>query len=254
MNTNIVTLRDSLLRWSGKVAKFMEKRPVLGNSILCFHLWVAGDLLAQSYEHKNEPFNYSRTLQSASFGVFTGSLYAIWYPFLDRQCVAWNVASRFPTSAWTVPMAKVAADELLMDPPVISMFFAYMDFCQNNWTLDTERAKAKIVNELPRAWVTSLVAWPVVLLATFRFVPIYAQSAVVNACAIVWDGFLSHRNALANKQGAATATQLLSSEEGTEPPTLTPEKSSTRRLSVHVAPSVNQGSQEQTALRSPKEE
>ena len=55
------------------------------------------------------------------------------------------------------------------------------------------------MRELPGAWVTSLMTWPAVLLATFRFVPVYAQPAMMNVFAILWDGFLSHRNAVATE-------------------------------------------------------
>ena len=39
------------------------------------------------------------------------------------------------------------------------------------------------------------MGWPLVLLINFRYVPVFAQSAVVNACCVVWNGFLSYRNA-----------------------------------------------------------
>jgi hypothetical protein len=144
--------------------------------------------------------NRDKVKQAASYGgLVTGPIYALWYPWLDRQCVAWKVGRRF-ASAWAEPVVKVAADEFIMDPPTIAMFFAYMEFCQNNMVFDYERTRQKIVRELPVAWVASLMAWPAVLLATFRWIPVYAQPAVVNLCAIVWDGFLSHRNALANRK------------------------------------------------------
>ena len=248
MNIATLTVREAVLRWSGKVATFMEKRPVLANSILCFNLWVAGDLLAQSYEHENKPLDYRRTFQAASYGGgFTGPLYALWFPFLERQCIAWKVASRFQSS-WAVPMVKVAADEIIMDPPAIAMFFTYMEFCQNNMTFDYEQTKSKIVSELPGAWATSLVAWPAVLLATFRFVPLYGQSIVVNMFAIVWDGFLSHRNAVANQRVAA---QVASEEEAS---TVKLRKRSTHRLSVQLTRSVTKGSEEKRALQASKEE
>jgi hypothetical protein len=179
----------------------MEERPVLSNSVICLNLWVAGDLLAQSYEHTDtQKIQYTRTVQVATYGAFvTGPIYALWYPFLDRQCVSWQLAKRWSGNAWAVPVFKVAVDELLMDPPTIAMFFTYMEWCQNNMVFDYDRTRTKIIRELPVAWMTSLVAWPAVLLATFRWVPVYAQPVVVNVCAIVWDGFLSHRNALASQ-------------------------------------------------------
>jgi len=249
------TLRETLRRKGGELATFMDKRPVLANSILGFNLWVAGDLLAQSYEHENEPLNYKRTLQAASYGgFFTGPLYALWFPFLDRQCVAWKIASRF-TSGWAVPMVKVAADEIVMDPPSIVMFFTYMEFWHNQGKFDYQATKSKIISEFPRAWATSLVVWPAILLVTFRYVPLFAQSVVVNVCAIVWDGFLSHRNALADQQ------MLLSAQHGAAATVANDnddavglQKRGTHRLSVQLAPSVTKASEEKMAWQASKDD
>ena len=189
------------LRGAGRqIADTMQKRPILSNSILCLKLWVVGDLLAQTYERDpdQEGYNLLRTCQAAGYGaVVTGPVYATWYPFLDRKCTAWNLAKR---GVWAVPVVKVVIDEFVMDPPAISLFFAYMTWCQNDMKFDWEETREKLKSELPRAWVTSLVVWPVVLLGTFRFVPTYLQTVVVNVCAIVWDGFLSHRNAASSKE------------------------------------------------------
>lgn len=200
-------LGKTLQQWGAPVARVMEERPVLTNSILCFHLWVAGDLLAQSYEYRGKPWDYTRTLQAASYGgMVSGPLYALWYPWLDRQVVAYQITARwFRNSPWADPMVKVAADEILMDPPTIALFFGYMDYCQHDMTWDADRVRHKVVMELPGAWVTSLLTWPAVLLATFRWVPLYAQPAIVNLCAILWDGFLSHRNAVATYEAQAAA-------------------------------------------------
>lgn len=196
----INTILFNSLRDAGRrLARTMEERPILSNSIVCLKLWVAGDLLAQSYEHDPEhKYNLKRTCQVAAYGaVVSGPLYAAWYPYLDRKCIGWNLAKY---GVWSVPIAKVVIDEFIMDPPTISMFFAYMTWCQNDMIFNWELTKQKIKAELPRAWVTSLVTWPAVLVVTFRFVPTHFQTAVVNTCAVVWDGFLSHRNAVATGQ------------------------------------------------------
>ena len=201
---------DSLRGTGRQIGKTMKQRPVLSNSILCFQLWVAGDLLAQWYEHdpnQEHEYNLLRTSQAAGYGALvTGPVYATWYPFLDRKCHAWKLAQH---GVWAVPIAKVVIDELVMDPPFISLFFTYMTWCQNDMKLDWELTQQKLKSELPRAWVASLAVWPVVLLGTFRFVPTHFQTAVVNVCAIFWDGFLSHRNAASSRQPKKEPQQLM---------------------------------------------
>jgi len=220
-----------------------EHHPIVTNSVLTFHLWLAGDILAQYSEHHNEvkrlqedqcrnnkgdiidknkndnssctlgqqkslektkhststsisttfTIDYTRTIRCASYGAFvTGPILAVWYPFLDRACIFYNISSRY--GVWGAPIVKVIADEFIMDPPFISIFFAYMNICEGG-TLMT--FKNKLQSEFLTTWFTSLMVWPVILLGTFRYLPVYATAPVVNACSVVWDAFLSHRNALA---------------------------------------------------------
>jgi protein Mpv17 len=82
-------------------------------------------------------------------------------------------------------------DEFVMDPPQIAVFFGYMTACEGGTYPDFRQ---KMKQEFWNTWLTSLAVWPIVLLGTFRFLPLYAQAPVINACAIVWDGFLSYRN------------------------------------------------------------
>mmetsp|Transcript_9306 Transcript_9306/g.13819 ORF Transcript_9306/g.13819 Transcript_9306/m.13819 type:complete len:246 (+) Transcript_9306:265-1002(+) len=202
----------------GKIKFWMEHHPIASNSFLCLNLWVAGDVLAQYSEHKlsedrtkaeKQPvqdannanagekktvdIDYTRTIQCASYGaVVTGPLLAVWYPYLDRLCLKYNIATKY--GLWGAPIAKVLADEFLMDPPCLCLFYGYMNVCEGG-TIETY--KTKLRSEFLISWATSLAVWPFVLLGTFRFLPVYAQAPLINVCCIVWDGFLSHRNAVA---------------------------------------------------------
>jgi protein Mpv17 len=136
--------------------------------------------------------NYVRTVQCASYGaIITGPLLAVWYPFLEKLCVRYSVAARY--GVWGAPILKVMADELLMDPPTLALFYGYMNLCEGG-TLQS--FQQKLQSEFWPSWMTSLAVWPVILLGTFRYLPIYIHAPVINVCCIVWDGFLSHRNFL----------------------------------------------------------
>eukprot|EP00978_Attheya_sp_CCMP212_P011124 scaffold27210_cov31-Attheya_sp.AAC.5 len=205
----------------------MEHHPIASNSLLCFNLWIAGDVLAQYSEHRmlqdqqknnngNETAkvtqdshdsataftgNYSarRTAECASYGAFfTGPLIATgtWYPYMEKLCARYQlVTARY--GIWAALAAKVLANEFLMDPPTLVAFYGYMNICEGGkW----ESFQQKLHQEFLRSWLTSLAVWPVVLLGTFRYLPVYAQAPLINACCIVWDGFLSHRNAAARLQ------------------------------------------------------
>jgi protein Mpv17 len=204
-------VRAQSSRFLNQVKTWMEDHPIASNSLLCFHLWIAGDCLAQYSEHplvqqrttKDEEdndhptfhssYDFQRTAQCASYGaVVTGPLLATWYPYLDTLCKRANLTARY--GLWAAPIAKVLADEFLMDPPCLVAFYGYMNICEGG---NRETLEHKLKEEFWRSWFTSLAVWPVVLLGTFRYLPLYAQAPLINACCILWDGFLSHRNAVA---------------------------------------------------------
>jgi hypothetical protein len=129
--------------------------------------------------------------------IVTGPLLAVWYPYLDRMCIKYKVAARYGIGLWGPPIVKVLADEFLMEPPCLLLFFGYMNACEGG---DLTTLKGKLETQFVASWLTSLTVWPVILLGTFRFLPVYAQAPLINVCCIAWDGFLSHRNALAKHQ------------------------------------------------------
>ncbi|KAG7343071.1 Mpv17 / PMP22 family protein [Nitzschia inconspicua] len=221
-------MRSFAKRLLHRAQHLMEHRPITSNSILCFSLWVAGDSLAQYSEykmakdktestrcdHRHESFSLDkldliRTGQCASYGAFvTGPLIAIWYPLLEKFSKKANPLEKY--KVWGGPVFKVLLDQFLMDPPTIVAFFGYMNICEGG---NMETFQRKIKNEFLTSWLASMAFWPVVLLGTFRFLPIYAQAPLINACAIVWDAFLSNRNAAARVK----QTQLSDSKNGENP-------------------------------------
>jgi len=125
-----------------------------------------------------------------------GPILALWYPYLDRVCNRYKLARM--GGPWVAPIAKVAADEFLMAPPTLVLFFGCMTACEGG--AFEEDSVHKVRTQFFPSWYTSLAVWSVVLLETFRFLPVPVQTPFINACCIVWEGFLSHRNALAKQQ------------------------------------------------------
>jgi hypothetical protein len=143
----------------------------------------------------------------------TGPLLAVWHPFLDHMCHRYKIPLRY--WVWGAPIFKVVADEFLMDPPFISMFFAYMNICEGSTMYTFQN---KLWSEFLTTWLTSLATWPPIMLLTFRYLPVYATAPVVNAVSVAWDGFLSHRNALSREVTLAAA---IAGSSTTEDPTTT---------------------------------
>ena len=151
-----------------------------------------------------------RVVMSAGYGAFIyGPILAVWYPYLDRMCKTYKIAARF--GLWGAPIAKVVADELIMSPPCIALFFGYMNTMEGG---DGTTYKNKLQGEFFGSWLASITFWPPISLATFRFLPVYAQAPVINAVCIIWDAFLSHRNAVANiNEQQAQAQQQTTKDE-----------------------------------------
>lgn len=226
--------------------------PVISNSILCLGLWTAGDLVAQYSEHEplqqqkdNESasspstpattttqstaiklwnkVDWTRTAQCAAYGaVVTGPFLAVWYPYLERVCIRYQIAARY--GIWGPPVAKVFAENVIVDPPSMALYFGYMTVCENAKDGDDgvpsssiqSSFQHKIKTQLLPCWMTGLTFWPPVLLASFRFLPVYAQAPFINVCFLFWDGFLSHRNSL-SKHHDQQAQEVRREDSGRNP-------------------------------------
>jgi hypothetical protein len=198
----------------------MEHYPVVSNSVLCLNLFVAGDLCAQYSEYKylhnhdddnegnaddnsaesshtgTDRWNVQRTAQCAAYGAaVTGPLLATWYPFIEKVCIKYSVTARY--GSWGAPILKVLADEFILEPPCLFAFFFWMNLCEGG---DRKSLQDQLQTQFLPSWMASLAVWPMVLLGTFRFAPVYAQAPIISACNIVWDGFLSYRNTLSSAE------------------------------------------------------
>jgi protein Mpv17 len=188
---------------TSRLKHFMENSPILSNSLLCLKLFIAGDLCAQYSENRYlqdgdgsawDLLDTKRTAQCAVYGAtVTGPILATWYPFMEQVCIKYKVAARY--GPWGAPILKVLADEFLMDPPCLVSFFFWMNLCEGG---DMATLQNKLQTQFLPSWMASLAVWPVVLLGTFRFAPLYAQAPIISIFCIGWDGFLSYRNTLSN--------------------------------------------------------
>jgi len=259
-----------------RLNRSMEKYPILSNSVLCLNLFIAGDLCAQYSEHRylqddqrpekreedgqitttttntttttttvftNTPpaggWDLQRVAQCAFYGAtVTGPILALWYPFMEQLCVRYNITSRY-YGPWAAPIVKVLADEFVLDPPCLVSFFVWMNLCEGG---DMTSLQNKLQTQFFPSWTASLAVWPIVLLGTFRFAPVYAQAPIISVCCIGWDGYLSYRNTLSttttmkhrtNDQDKRTDAGLQTNDDRTE--VLSSKKTTTPVFSCTVA-------------------
>mmetsp|Transcript_10682 Transcript_10682/g.25484 ORF Transcript_10682/g.25484 Transcript_10682/m.25484 type:complete len:245 (-) Transcript_10682:340-1074(-) len=211
-----------------RLQRAMEHHPILTNSVICLGLWVTGDGLAQvseihynsssssnssrgssSKRHDNNDnndhvddssflsysmsrYDWYRTVKCASYGaLISGPVLAAWYPWLDRL---FTTKYKLNPNGWAQAVAKVAADEIIMEPPTLFVFYGYMNVFEGGTMTSFWQ---KLDQEFITSWVTSITYWPPVSLLSFRFLPVYWQAPIINLCCIIWDGYLSHRNTAA---------------------------------------------------------
>ena len=186
---------------TNQIKQWFNTHPVAANSMLCLKIWIAGDLLAQYSEKQTQAFEWDkeRTLKCASFGaIVSGPLLAKWYPMLDRKARKYELAKRW--GVWATPLFKVAADQFVLDPIGIGVYFGYMHVFENHGSIDVPQLQSTFKSQFVPTWIVSCLTWPLVTLGTFRYLPVYAHAPVVNLSCIVWDGYLSHVNAKKNNE------------------------------------------------------
>lgn len=196
--------RVSAMAFFRNARRIASSDPVLSNCVFCLGTWTLGDVAAQRFEHRAdaraEPFelDLARTLRLASFGVLVnGPVLAKWYPLLDRfaeRALADPRATFWTTSLpprWRAPVVKVAIETACFDLFFLATFYVYVDALEGG---DSETCRRKLETKLLPSFATGLAVWPATQLANFRFVPTLYQPYVVNVVAVVWDGYLSHKN------------------------------------------------------------
>jgi protein Mpv17 len=93
----------------------------------------------------------------------------------------------FGSSAASVA-AKIAVDQLTMEPFLISCFFITRGAFEGKNATDIQQ---KIKSDLPSTWLTAAMIWPAAQVATFTVVPLKWQLLYVNGVSLCWNTFMS---------------------------------------------------------------
>jgi Mpv17 / PMP22 family len=192
----------------GHIGNAIRSKPILRDSLACMCLSGIGDVLAQRFElfqHRTdakqmtasgkpmsdyELLDFRRASSLASFGLLiAGPLYSHWFPFLDGLCSSWPLAKY---GVWAAPTLKMLLEMTFLEPVILSVFFGYMNVAEGG-TLETYKHKMR--EEFVLTYTASLAVWPPVMVLSFRFIPVAAQTVCMSLAEIFFDAFLSYRNA-----------------------------------------------------------
>ncbi|PIK33335.1 hypothetical protein BSL78_29852 [Apostichopus japonicus] len=130
-----------------------------------------GDVLAQQLVEKKglDGHNYARTARQSVFGViFVGPVVITWYKLLERI---------YKGRGKLAPLCKVATDQALFAPFIVSCFISYVAF-GNGRTVPEVKSQLKAV-------------FPPVQLFNFYILPLYYRPVVINIVSVFWNTYLS---------------------------------------------------------------
>ncbi|XP_071855090.1 mitochondrial inner membrane protein Mpv17-like [Apostichopus japonicus] len=141
-----------------------------------------GDVLAQQLVEKKglDGHNYARTARQSFFGViFVGPVVITWYKLLERI---------YKGSGKLAPLCKVATDQALFAPFIVSCFISYVAFGNGRTVPEVKsQLKADFVPTLLNAYMV----FPPVQLFNFYILPLYYRPVVINIVSVFWNTYLS---------------------------------------------------------------
>jgi len=165
--------------WKG-YETFLDEQPLLAKALTSLVGFCIGDILAQKFIQKTDPFDWFRLFRLASFGfLIHGTTSHYFYGFLDRKIPG--------TDAKTV-FTKVFIDQVMWNPIFGVMFFGYVAMLEAKgfaYVVD------KVQNELLTQVFGSWKVWPLAHTINFRFIPSSQRVLYINTIQIGYNCFLS---------------------------------------------------------------
>ena len=160
--------------------KQLEEKPLLIKALTSMVGFLLGDVLAQVFIQKNDPFDFARLFRLASFGFLVHGTTSHWfYGMLD---------GKLPGTSAKVVFTKVFIDQVLWNPIFGVMFFSYVALLEAKGIAYVVN---KTKNELLTAVTGSWKVWPLAHAINFRFIPSSQRVLYINTIQIGYNCFLS---------------------------------------------------------------
>jgi len=160
--------------------ELLETKPLLMKALTSLVGFALGDILAQLFIQKNDPFDFFRLFRLASFGFLVHGTTSHWfYGLLD---------GKIPGKTAKAVFSKVFIDQVLWNPCFGVMFFSYVALLEAKgigYVVD------KVQNELLTSVMGSWKVWPLAHAINFRFIPSAQRVLYINTIQIGYNCFLS---------------------------------------------------------------
>jgi len=160
--------------------ELLDEKPLLMKALTSFTGFLLGDILAQVFIQKTNPFDWLRLFRLASFGFLIHGTSSHWfYGMLD---------GKIPGTSAKVVFTKVFIDQVLWNPIFGIMFFGYVAATELKgigYVID--KTKNELLTQVTGSWKV----WPVAHAINFRFIPSSQRVLYINTIQIGYNCFLS---------------------------------------------------------------
>jgi len=172
-------LNPALKAWK-KYESLLEEKPLLMKALTSFVGFALGDILAQLFIQKTDPFDWFRLFRLASFGFLVHGTSSHWfYGMLD---------GKIPGTSAKVVFSKVFIDQVLWNPCFGIMFFSYVALLEmKGFGYVVDKTRNELLTQVTGSWKV----WPIAHAINFRFIPSSQRVLYINTIQIGYNCFLS---------------------------------------------------------------
>lgn len=182
----------------------LQKRPLLVNMATASVLAGTGDMLAQKVEkyagiqsHGKTRYNYTRTGRMMIWGLMSGGMCGVWYPWLG------STAHGMKLSVNRELIFKLGFDQIMFQPVCLNCFFAVTSILEGK---TIEETKIRLQNKVFTSWMMAVPFWSSIQAINFKMVPVQYQSLVVYGGSLLFNSAMS---VIAHAQEYGTPTERM---------------------------------------------
>jgi len=160
--------------------QLLDEKPLLMKALTSFTGFALGDILAQKFIQKTDPFDWFRLFRLASFGFLVHGTSSHWfYGMLD---------GKIPGTSAKVVFTKVFIDQVLWNPCFGVMFFSYVALLElKGISYVIDKTKNELLTQVTGSWKV----WPLAHAINFRYIPSSQRVLYINTIQIGYNCFLS---------------------------------------------------------------
>ncbi|SMN18974.1 similar to Saccharomyces cerevisiae YLR251W SYM1 Protein required for ethanol metabolism [Maudiozyma saulgeensis] len=178
-----------------KYNSWLNKYPYRTNALTTGALFGIGDIIAQEIFPKEKDlkkFDMNRTIRATTYGTVIFSVIGDkWYKTLNRISLPQLNNTNSKKKIITL-LLRVSIDQILFAPFGLILYYGSMSVMNGG---NLQNVRSKLNSQFWPTLYANWLVWPMVQLMNFSIVPVQYRLLCVNSIALLWNTFLSMRNA-----------------------------------------------------------